>query len=246
VSHEHDDLESEGMAALAAVRPKARPMSAALASEISAMAPVRMRRPRRQLAILVALSLVYATGVLALLGVRADLAEMQVAWLAGVAIAWFFGFVATVALVLVPPRGSMLARWSAARTLAIITSFAFVTLGLLVHPRGPSSVIYGWEKFFHGHACLEIGLAVALVPTVIGAIAMRRAHVVRVRWFAFALGAASGCLGGLLLHFFCRITDGPHIGLIHGGVVAVAGLLAAWIVPRTIDANRRNKMPDRA
>lgn len=133
----------------------------------------------------------------------------------------------------------MLARWRAARSIAIIVAVAFVTLGLLVHPRGPSSVIYGWEKL-HGHACLEIGLGVALVPIIIGTIAMRRAHAIHTRWIAFALGAGSGCLGGLLLHFFCKIADGPHIGLIHGGVVGVAGLLTALVVPRAIDAGRRN------
>ena len=215
-------------------------MSAALAAEVAGAGAVRMRRPRRQLAILVTLSLLYAAGVLGILRVRADVAEVPRAWIAGVALAWLTAFLATIALVIVPARGSMLPRWRAARWIAILSTLGFVTLGLLVHPRGPSSVIYGWDKFLHGHACLEIGLGVALVPIVIGTIAMRRAHVVHPRWMAFALGAGSGCLGGLLLHFFCKITDGPHIGLIHGGVVAVAGLLAGLGVSRLIDANRSN------
>ena len=235
-----DEPEPPALAALADVRLRPPRKSAALASEIAASGAVRTRRPGRELALLLVVSLIYAGGVLALLHVRADVEEVPFAWLVAVALAWFFGFAATMTLILVPPRGSMLARWSAARSLAIVISVGFVTLGLLVHPRGPSSVIYGWDKFVRGHGCLEIGLGVALVPIVIGAVVMRRGHVVRTRWIAFALGAGSGCLGGLLLHFFCRITDGPHVGLIHGGVVAVAGILCALIVPRVIDAGRRN------
>lgn len=232
--------------ALADARPKVPPMSAKLVAEATGAGAVRMRRPGRQLAILVAVSLVYAAGVLVMLRVRADVGEVPTAWIAGVAIAWFIGFVATVALVIVPPRGSMLVRWETARFFAIVVAVGFVTLGLLVHPSGPSSLIYGWEHFLRGHVCLEIGLGVALVPIVAGAIAMRRAQVVRPRTIAFALGAGSGCLGGLLLHFFCRITDGPHIGLIHGGVVLVAGVLTALVVPRIIDASRRNISRPRA
>ncbi|MGE0399502.1 MAG: NrsF family protein [Kofleriaceae bacterium] len=232
-------LEPE-LAALAAARPKVPPVSARLAAETANAGAVRTRRPRRQLAILVVASLVYAAGVLALLRIRADVAEVPLAWIATVAGAWLAGFVVTLALVVVPPRGSMFPRWQIARLVAIVAAIGFVTLGLLVHPSGPSSLIYGWENLVRGHACLEIGLGVALVPIIIGAIAMRRAQVVRPRTIAFALGAGSGCLGGLLLHFFCKIADGPHIGLIHGGVVAVAGLLTALVVPRVIDGGRRN------
>jgi hypothetical protein len=33
----------------------------------------------------------------------------------------------------------------------------------------------------------------------------------------------------------CPIADGPHIGLIHGGVVAVAAALTAALAPRATD-----------
>jgi hypothetical protein len=105
----------------------------------------------------------------------------------------------------------------------------------MVHPDGPSSLHYNWEHFGRGHWCLELGLATAFVPVVVGAIFLRGALPVGSRWIAASLGAGGGCLGGLLLHLHCRIADGLHIGIIHGGVVLVAALLSALLVPRATD-----------
>ena len=38
-----------------------------------------------------------------------------------------------------------------------------------------------------------------------------------------------------MLHLHCPIADGPHVGIIHGGVVVVAAVLAALLVPRATD-----------
>jgi len=38
-----------------------------------------------------------------------------------------------------------------------------------------------------------------------------------------------------VLHLHCPVTDGLHVGLVHGAVVGVAALLAALLVPRAID-----------
>jgi hypothetical protein len=35
-----------------------------------------------------------------------------------------------------------------------------------------------------------------------------------------------------VLHLHCDVADGLHVGLIHGGVVVVAAVLSALIVPR--------------
>jgi hypothetical protein len=124
-------------------------------------------------------------------------------------------------------------QWSAAS--AIVTSVVFVALGLLVHPSGPSSASYGVEHFGHGHVCLEIGLATALLPVIVGALFLRGALPVGSRWIAASLGAGGGCLGGLVLHLHCPIADGLHVGLVHGGVVVVSALLSAALVPRATD-----------
>jgi hypothetical protein len=211
------------------------PLPAALESELADLRPVSPRRPLRQLSIVVVVSLVYGAGLVAALSIRRDMTELPMAWVGATAVAWLLGFAVPCYLALVPRSGSVMPRRWWASASAIITSIAFVALGLLVHPSGPSSAHYGWERFARGHTCLEIGLATALLPVVVGSLFLRGALPVGSRSIAAALGAGGGCLGGLVLHLHCHIADGLHIGLIHGGVVIVAALLSAALVPRATD-----------
>ena len=181
------------------------------------------------------ISLVYGGGLLAILSVRDDAHELPMGWMFAAGLAWLVGFVLPVYLAVVPPRGSVMPRWKFAAGAAITMAIGFVVLGLVIHPSGPSSVELGAERFVHGHWCLELGLATALVPVVLGAIFLRGALPVSSRWIAAGLGAGGGSLGGLVLHLHCHITDALHVGLIHGGVVGVSALLAAAIVPRATD-----------
>ncbi|MDQ3367835.1 MAG: NrsF family protein, partial [Myxococcota bacterium] len=199
---------------------------------LGSLAPVAPRRPLRQLAILIGISLIYGAGLLTALAIRDDIHELPTAWIVGAAVGWLLGLVVPCYLALVPRPGAVTPRWQLAGIAAGVAAVGFVTLGLAVHPIGPSSVVYGWEQFARGHTCLELGLATALVPVVVGAIFLRGALPVGSRWIAGALGAGGGCLGGLVLHLYCHIADGLHLGLIHGGVVLVSALLAAAIVPR--------------
>jgi hypothetical protein len=232
MARDDDSLEQRASALSAFVPP---PMSPALEAELGTLAPVATRRPVRQLARLVALSLLYATGVLALVTVRDDANELPIGWMVSVGIAWLAGFVVPVYLAVVPPAGEVMPRWQLAGALAITMAIAFVVLGLALHPSGPSSVSYGVARFVHGHWCLELGIATAIVPVILGAIFLRGALPVASRWVAAALGAGGGSLGGLVLHLHCHVTDALHVGLVHGGVVGVSALLAAAIVPRATD-----------
>jgi hypothetical protein len=184
---------------------------------------------------LCALSLIYGAGVLAVVTTRRDAGELPMGWMVGAGLGWLLGFVIPCHLAMVPRAGSVMPRWRFAAIAAVITAIAFVVLGLAVHPSGPSSEHYGTERFVHGHFCLEIGLATALVPIVLGTIFLRGALPVGSRWIAAALGAGGGSLGGLVLHLHCHVTDPLHTGLVHGGVVVVAALLAAAMVPRAAD-----------
>lgn len=212
--------------------PSPPPLSPLLEQELGRLHAVAPRRPLRQLAILVGVSLVYGAGLVAALTMRRDMRELPVSFIIGAAVAWLLGFAIPCYLALVPRPGAVTPRPQWALVSAIIASLGFVALGLLVHPSGPTSAHYGWHDFARGHTCLEIGLASALVPVLIGALFLRGALPVGSRWIAAALGAGGGCLGGLVLHLHCHVADALHVGLIHGGVVIVAALLSAALVPR--------------
>jgi hypothetical protein len=216
--------------------PNPPPLSAALEAELGSLAPVQTRRPLHQLAVLVGVSLIYGASLLFFLTMREDMEELPMYWLAAVAIGWLFGFLVPCYFALVPRKGTMTPRLRLAAIAVVIASIGFVTLGLVIHPMSPTlSQHYGWERFGRGHTCLEIGLATALVPVVVGAIFLRGALPVGSRWVAAALGAGGGCLGGLVLHLHCNVADGLHVGLIHGGVVVLSALLSAAIVPRATE-----------
>jgi hypothetical protein len=221
---------------LAQLPPPAAPaLSAQLEAELGQLAPVATRRPLRQLAVLVAVSLIYGAGLVATLALRRDLHELPMGWLTVVGLVWLTGFVLPLYFATVPRPGAVAPRWRLAGITSVIAAIGFILLGLMVHPSGPSSVQLGWAQFGRGHGCLELGVATALLPVVLGAFFLRGALPVGSRWAAAALGAGGGSLGGLILHLHCSVTDGLHVGLIHGGVVGVAALLAAAIVPRAID-----------
>jgi hypothetical protein len=211
------------------------PMSAALDAELASLAPVKTRQPMRQFAKLAIISLVYSAGLLAILTVRDDAGELPMGWMIAAGLAWLSGFALPLYLALVPGPGAVMPRWKLAGGAAIAMAIFFVALGLAIHPSGHSSVQYGAERFVHGHWCLELGLATAIVPVICGAIFLRGALPVASRWVAAGLGAGGGSLGGLVLHLHCHITDALHVGLIHGGVVGVSALLAAAIVPRATE-----------
>ena len=233
------DPTDDVLADLAAHPPAAPAMSPALEAELAELKPVALRRPWRHAAIVGMVSLAYAGGLLAVLTVRRDLDELPTGWLVAVGLLWLVGFVVPSSLALVPPAGHMAPRWRAAAIVSLIGSVGFVVLGLVVHPSGPSSDYYGMEHLARGHTCLEIGLATAIAPALLGAVFLRGALPVQSRWVAAALGAGGGSLGGLVLHLHCHVADGMHVGLVHGGVVVVGALLAAALLPRVTDAPLR-------
>lgn len=223
------------LASLARATPEPPPLSTELEAELATLAPVTPRRPLRQLAVLVALSLVYGAAIVVALSSRRDIGELPAGWLVATGAAWLLGFVVPCYLALVPRRGAVMPRWRWAAASAIATAIGFVVLGLVVHPSGPSSAHHGWDQLLRGHGCLELGLVTALVPVILGALCLRGAAPVGSRWIAAALGAGGGSLGGLVLHLHCPVADGAHVGVLHGGVVVLGAVLAAALVPRATD-----------
>ena len=208
------------------------PMSAALEAELGQLRPIAPRRPVRQLALLVGVSVIYAAGMLAMLTTRQDLDELPVAWLAGVAAAWVAGFAVPMYFAMVPAVGAVMPRWKPALISALIGAIGFVVLGVVMQPLGGAHSVPHLDHMMAGSGCLKMGCATALVPVVAGAILLRGSLPVGSRAIAAAIGAGGGSMGGLMLHLHCPVTDTFHVAVMHGGVVAVAALLSAFLVPR--------------
>lgn len=209
-------------------------IGAVLDAELARLAPVRPRRPVRDALLIVGSGAAVGGAFLAMMKIRRDLLELPPLWLAAMALGWLMGFVVPAYLALVPARGHVVGRWRAAAVSAAVAALLMVASSLVLQPSGPSSIPRVGEVW-HQHGCLEVGLAAALVPVLLAAIAVRGAFPVGSRWAAGALGAAGGALGGLLLHFHCAVADPWHVGVIHGGVVLVAAAISALVVPAATD-----------
>lgn len=245
-----DGRLERSLSALAAAPIEAPPMSEDLARELEALAPARTRSPRRQLALVVGLSLLYGGVILALLGLRSDVEQMPGMWLVGGGTLWLVSFGAITWMVVVPPREQVMPRWRWAAALAALAAVLFVAGGLLRPEAAVQATaahdlsLASW--FDRGQRCLRWGLTVALVPVVLSALVVRGAVPVGSRWTAAAIGAAGGSLGGLVLHLHCHVGERFHIGLAHGGVIVVAAAIAALVAPVGDRAGRRAGGPVKA
>lgn len=231
---ENDPLDrkvEESLGALGASSDEAAApvLSAELERELGALAPVKPRVPRRELAGILALSLMYASGVVALSGLRRDLDAMPLWHLAGFAALWLVSFAAITWLVVVPVRGQIMPRARLAAVVAGIAATLLIAGGLLLPRSAPglSTVYAPTVSAVVEHAgCLRWGLLGAALPILLAALAVRGSVPVGSRFAAAALGSSGGALGGLVLQLHCPITERFHVGLVHGGLVVLAALVA--------------------
>lgn len=226
------------MSEIAATTHDAPAVGPELSREVDTIGPVKTRRPARQLAITAGAGLVYMAALVVLFKLRNDLAQLPRMWLATYLGAWFAGFIAILALVLIPARGSVMPRWRMAAIFAVAAGAAFTTGGLAM-ARSVPGVSFMYDPTFgnvmkYGYYCLTMGMVNAAMPIGLGVLALRGAAPVRSGWIAAALGAAGGCLGGLFLHLHCPIAEKFHLGLIHGGVVVLAAVVAGVFLSRRL------------
>lgn len=230
-----DDLMDETLRSLAkggdgaAPPPPGPDLEAALAS----MQPVHPRRPRRDLAVVVVVSLVVAAALLAKVALRPDLGELPLAWAIGCGAAWLASFAALSWFALVPPQAEVMPAPRRAGVGAVVAAVVFVGLGFAVVVETPGSVHLapGLAGLIAGRSCLEIGLACALAPVALSVLLMRGTVATGGRAIGAAVGAAGGSLGGLVLHLHCPVADRLHLAVMHGGVVVVAAIVGALVVP---------------
>jgi hypothetical protein len=217
------------------------PPSPALLDRIGAMRPVRTRRPWRALAGVAGASLVYAAAWVAgpsrwIWGraLRRDLGELPRAWLVTAGGIWLLAFLTPLALAMIPRRGQLLHRTSAARWSAIvgIVGLALFALTARIAP-GVSLVAASRAQLVTVTAqCAAAVLSVALVPIALAVATLRRALATGAAAIGAAVGAAGGALGGLALHLHCPWAEPAHVLLGHAVPVAAAAVISSLVAAR--------------
>jgi Negative regulator of sigma F len=177
--------------------------------------------------------MMYTIAVTFSVKLRADWVELPVWWQLGMAGLWIVGMAVPVALLIVPANGRVGGHWRAASVIAMGMTALFCAIGWF-HPSGPSSFSYA-EAPLRGHGCMQMGLAIAIIPALAVAFVLRGVYPTTSRIVAASIGAAAGSIGGLVLHFHCRVTDGLHLLLFHGGMVVAASFIVAVAAPLLLD-----------
>lgn len=204
------------------------PPGDALAAALAALQPRRPRRPLRDLAVVLGSMAMVVAAPLLMMGVRRDLGALPRSYALGVGAIWLVLAVALAALVLLPRRGQALMRPWLAGAIGAGSAALAVALGALVHPPTTGAA----RPVLAGHACLDVGLALALVPIGCALLLLRRAVPTGNAWLGAGLGAAGGAAAGLALHLHCPYGDALHLAIMHGGVVVLASLLGALLAAR--------------
>ncbi len=213
----------------------APPMPERLRDIVAASEASVPRRPGRELArIAIAAVLAVAAGLLAV-GIRRDLNALSALYRFLVAGIWLTALVAIATLALLPPRHASVIRWRWAGIAAAAGCVFFILLGFVWTESTALSVSYIptiENVLAFAPACLAIGTATSIVPLVAAGLLLRRRVADGAHWIGAAVGAASGCTGGLVLHWHCPIAEATHFGLVHGGVVAISTVIGAATVGR--------------
>lgn len=212
-------------------------LCASLEKELETLRPVRVMAPYMVFALIGLTGLLYGTAMLLFMDLRPDLADLPTAWLVIYSSAWLASFAAVAYLASVPVRGQVSPNWRYAGLAAMTASVGFVIGGLLFHESAPGVSVVGEasmdDLLGHGVGCIGVGLLSALVPVLLGALLLRGRLPVGSHWAGAGLGAAGGSLGGLILQLHCHVADGLHLGVVHGGVVAIGAVIGALLLPRS-------------
>jgi len=211
------------------------PLSPELEAALGAMRPVRTRTPARDLALAAGASMVCAALVLAIGTPRRDLSELPLPWLIWFGACWLGAFGAIYTITVRPRSGEIMPRSGAALVTATAAATALIALAATTAQHAPSSRMPPLELdtfFRHALPCWFIAIVTAIGPVVLGIRALRGAVPVGAPAVAFALGAAGGALGGLVLHLHCPIAHWGHVSLTHGVGTLMCGAITATIAPR--------------
>ena len=206
--------------------PTLPPPSPALLERVSAMRPVRTRRPRLQLAVVALLSLAALAGLLTVFRPRYDVRSAAVMIVAGLCA---LAFVAELWWALVPPPGQVLPLRRGAAARVALTWLVMVTALVVA---GHDAAL-GPAAMASARACLLVGTMTALVPALLALVALRSAVDVGGWRLGAVVGGAAGALGALCLELHCANTHLFHVVVAHGGAallpIGLFAAIVAWV-----------------
>jgi hypothetical protein len=84
--------------------------------------------------------------------------------------------------------------------------------------------------------CGNLALGWSAVPLLAAALGLRGAFAAGALWRSALVGTACGLGAAVAAQVRCPITGAWHIVLAHGGVVVIAALLGAFLLPRATQA----------
>jgi len=124
----------------------------------------------------------------------------------------------------VPPRGHVLPDGDRAFRAALVAASVLISISFFALWRaGPS--FPGSSQTWQG--CLFDGAKLSAPTILAGTFVLRRVALADSWRLGAALGAASGSLAGLTLHFTCGSASPAHVALAHGGGVVLGAILGA-------------------
>ncbi len=209
------------------------PIGKKLSEQIEAMEPVDMRRPMREFALFVAISVPFVVLVIFATGTRSDLPSLSPLWLGSVALVWFVSYLAAAYIGFVPAKGHVAPRSRTIRQVVGASAVVMMTLGIFA-----TQTVHGISKIYpstvenfvsHAGACAVFGFGSGIIPGVFALILMRRFVPVGRASIGLSLGAAGGSLAGLALLMHCPIAERFHVGLVHGAAIVTAAIFVAGV-----------------
>jgi hypothetical protein len=211
--------------------PTPPPPSPALERALAGLRPVGTRHPWRALGVVALLSLAWVTLWVTITPPRRDLPFLPRAWWLGVALLWLSGFLAPLAMTLLPRRGAVLPDAARAARTALVATLGLILVAVALTPTSShTSVPDTLPECLHWTThCLTRALSFASVPLVLTVLALRRVLLVGSARLVAAAGVAGGALGGLTLHVICPLGGALHLGCGHAGGMVIAALVGAGI-----------------
>lgn len=217
-------------------QPRVPPLSRDLLAAISRAGPVATRRPTVVLAGVVIMSVAWAGALLRYaMRLRWDLSWWPLPLLALYLAISLTAVAGHLTFALVPTPGKILPSAHESARASVVLMLITVPLGIFFGANAPvarppvSSALAFWPEAL---ACVANGLAVAVLPVVLGLAALRRVVPGGAWRTALAVGAGSGVLAGAVLQLHCPNALFTHVALAHGAAMILPAFVLVAIQRR--------------